>query len=60
MRRAPTQHSLVYVQRYTSVDQWRFSNWRYSEYGTSIHDSDSDPVVATLNSVTINIAECDF
>ena len=34
-------------------------SWRYSEYGSALHDSDSDPVFAALNSATINLAECD-
>ena len=34
-------------------------NWRYSEFGKSIHDSAADPVHAALNSSPIDIAECD-
>jgi hypothetical protein len=34
-------------------------SWRYSEFGSSLHDSDSDPVFAALNSAPINLAECD-
>jgi hypothetical protein len=34
-------------------------SWRYSEYGSALHNSDSDPVFAALNSANINLAECD-
>jgi len=34
-------------------------NWRYAEYGSTLHDSNSDPVFAALNSAAINLAECD-
>ena len=34
-------------------------NWRYAEYGNTLHDSNSDPVFAALNSAAINLAECD-
>ena len=33
--------------------------WRYSEIGSAIQDSDSDPVLSALNSAPINMAECD-
>ena len=34
-------------------------SWRYTEYGKTLYDSDSDPVFAALNSAPINLAECD-
>ena len=34
-------------------------NWRYAECGEAIHDADSDPVRAALNSPAIDLAECD-
>ena len=34
-------------------------NWRYAEYGNTLHDSNSDPVFAALNSAAINLAQCD-
>ena len=36
-------------------------NWRYAEHGSTLHDSNSDPVpvFAALNSAAINLAECD-
>ena len=32
---------------------------RFSEYGSALLNSDSDPVFAALNSAAINLAECD-
>ena len=34
-------------------------NWRYAECGEAIHDADSDPVRAALNSPAIDLAQCD-
>ena len=33
--------------------------WRYSEYGSALYDSNSDPVFAALSSAPIDMAECD-
>ena len=46
----------VFIQR-SGADS--VLNWRYSEFGKSIHDLAADPVHAALNSSPIAIAECD-
>ena len=34
-------------------------NWRYAECGEAIHDADSDPIRAALNSPAIDLRTCD-
>ena len=35
-------------------------NWRYAECGEAIHDADSDPIRAALNSPAIDLRTCDM
>ena len=52
----------VYARLSTAIQRGNADgviNWRYAECGEAIHDADSDPVRAALNSPAIDLAQCD-
>ena len=52
----------VYARLSTAIQRGNADgviNWRYAECGEAIHDADTDPVRAALNSPAIDLAQCD-